>query len=257
MGNKTVIVIILIGIAIVCGAWFLVEYNLAQKEDEAYMAIQSEFITVQNTGSDTEEKAQAEGPDFVYPDFPSLLEQNKDTVGWVYIPGTEISYPVTQGSDNSRYLSRDFNGDRSSAGCVFMDSENNAHPLDKNTVLYGHNIRGRNIIFGPLISYKKQAYFEGHKIIQFDTVQKKYDWWEVFAVLHINYKTDDFKYLQLGFESGEEFMDWAKSAKSKSLYDTGTEVSEDDIVLVLSTCDRTGGLGKNGRLIVLAKQTAR
>ena len=36
-------------------------------------------------------------------DWDALTATNADTVAWVYIPGTNINYPVVQGRDNVHY----------------------------------------------------------------------------------------------------------------------------------------------------------
>lgn len=44
-------------------------------------------------------------------DFAALAAQNSDTVGWLYIPGTKINYPVVQADDNEYYLRCKFQSD--------------------------------------------------------------------------------------------------------------------------------------------------
>lgn len=259
MCNKKIIGVVLAIVAVLCGVWFLLEWILAQQEDDVYTEITSEYITIPNTDITTQEahiNVSGEADGFVYPDFPKLLKENPECVGWVYIPGTEISYPVTKTGDNEKYLHRDFSGNRSSLGCVFMESQNNIEPLDKNTVLFGHHINGRGSMFGALLDYKEHDFYETHRLIQFDTVSRNYGWWEVFAVVHIDYVKNEYKYLRLGFTDDLEFMDWIKQAQDISLYDTGTKVQPTDRVLALSTCDRDG-FGKNGRLIILARNPVR
>ena len=54
-------------------------------------------------------------------DFAVLDSQNPDVVAWIQIPGTQINYPVVQGKDNDYYLHRDLNGQKSTAGTIFLD----------------------------------------------------------------------------------------------------------------------------------------
>ena len=41
-------------------------------------------------------------------DFQDLLQQNDDTVAWLYVNNTNINYPVVQSTDNSFYLDHSF-----------------------------------------------------------------------------------------------------------------------------------------------------
>ena len=40
-------------------------------------------------------------------DWDALLAQNPDTVGWIYMPGTSIDYPIVQGETDEEYLKKD------------------------------------------------------------------------------------------------------------------------------------------------------
>ena len=68
-----------------------------------------------------------------------LSEINPDFIGWIYIEGTRIDYPVVQGVDNKRYMNTTFKGTRSRAGAIFMDVRNHFGWETPLVVLYGHN----------------------------------------------------------------------------------------------------------------------
>ena len=74
-------------------------------------------------------------------DFAVLDSQNPDVVAWIQIPGTQINYPVVQGKDNDYYLHRDLNGQKSTAGTIFLDYADRADFSSLHNVLYGHHIR--------------------------------------------------------------------------------------------------------------------
>lgn len=100
------------------GALFLLyytfEYAAAQTEIAAYETVRSGCTL---TERDTDQRQGAGGdPDetdglpYTVVDFDELLKANPETVGWIAISGTKISYPVTQAKDNDKYLRTSFNG---------------------------------------------------------------------------------------------------------------------------------------------------
>ena len=240
--------------------YFILSHRTAREEADTYIDIQQAYSAVVEEPKPATLPKETQQPEETAPalprvqaDFDGLRELNPDTVGWVHIPDTPISYPVMQAADNSRYLKRDSKGNKSSAGAVFMDAGNCADPLDTNTVLYGHNMgSGReDEMFAPLLQYKDQAFYEAHSLVQFDTHLKAHGWWEIFAVLHIDLRDKEFNYLTQSFADEESFSAWLGKAKARSLYDTGVPVATSDRILILSTCDRTQYRG-NGRFVVMA-----
>ena len=80
----------------------------------------------------------------------SLKQKNKDTVGFIKVNGTNISYPVLQSSDNEYYLRHSFDNTYSQAGWIYMDYRNDSTLKDRNTIIYGHNMLN-NTMFSELI----------------------------------------------------------------------------------------------------------
>lgn len=241
--------------------YFVISQANARNEAREYIDIQQTYTAVVEPPIlEAEEAVEPESEGVVEPqlqtiavDFAALRAINPDTIGWLAIPDTPISYPVMQAGDNNYYLNRSSTGNRSSAGAVFLDSSNGVNPLDQNSILYGHNMgNGREAeMFGPLLSYKERTYYDAHRMIQFDTHLEAYGWWEIFAVLHLDLRDTEFKYLRQTFLSEADFAQWLEQVKARSLYDTGVEVSASDRILTLSTCDRSKYRG-NGRFVVMA-----
>lgn len=61
-------------------------------------------IVLENENEDTDEDNKTN----TYRDFSLLLKENSDTIGWLYVPGTEIDMPIVQSGDNDYYLSHNF-----------------------------------------------------------------------------------------------------------------------------------------------------
>ena len=76
-----------------------------------------------------------------------IKKDNKNTIGWLIVDGTNINYPVLKYSDNNYYLTHDFNNDENSAGWIFMDYQNTLN--DQNIIIYGHHRRDGSM-FGSI-----------------------------------------------------------------------------------------------------------
>lgn len=84
-----------------------------------------------------------------------------DMVAWITIDGTNIDYPVMQGSDNVKYLNTDPFGKYSLSGSIFLDSRNAPDFSDDYSLLYGHHMEyGR--MFGALDDFLDASYLKGH-----------------------------------------------------------------------------------------------
>ena len=74
-------------------------------------------------------------------DFSVLETINPGICSWIYVPGTNIDYPVVQANDNDYYLYRDVHGTSSAGGSIFMDYACSADLTDRKTIIYGHNMK--------------------------------------------------------------------------------------------------------------------
>lgn len=165
--------------------------------------------------------------------FEELLKKNTDIVGYLSVNNTKINYPVVQASTNSYYLNRDFNKRKNSMGWIFMDYRNDAKELNKNTIIYGHNIK-QGIMFGTLKYALNSSWYkkESNQVITFNTPTKNMKW-RIFSIYRIP-ATED--YLKTEFESDEEYMEFLNMLKNRSIYNFNVELNESSKILTLSTC---------------------
>ena len=115
------------------------EYAEARTE---YASLREQFGAASREGET--ETAETEGID-----FDALRSINPNVVGWIIVPGTAISYPIVQGTDNAWYLRHTFSGERNASGAIFLDYRNNADFSDTQIILHGHNMRDGSM-FAPL-----------------------------------------------------------------------------------------------------------
>ena len=98
-------------------------------------------------------------------DFDSLVSINKDTVGWLRIPGTGINYPVVHGGQSTRYLSRNFYGSKSSAGTPFTYGSVDFNSPDQNITVFGHSFSNGSSMFSALKEYKSEDFYKKHSVL--------------------------------------------------------------------------------------------
>jgi sortase B len=194
--------------------------------------------------TNTEEQNKS---NIVNTDIASLLSINSDVYGWLKVNNTNIDYPVVKTDDNSYYLKHNLYKENDKNGWIFMDFRNStSSELSKNTIIYGHNMYYSGVMFGTLYkTYQKSWYSnESNQIITFNTLYKNMKF-QIFSIYKIP-KTSD--YLIVNFNDDDEFLDFVKMIKDRSITDFNVDVSASDKILTLSTCT-----GNNARLVIHAK----
>lgn len=196
-----------------------------------------------SAGADGTEEAPEEVPVWQDPyaqalkdmDFSALRQQNPDVLGWILIPGTRVSYPVVQGTDNSYYLDHTWRGGKNSVGAIFMDYRNSGDLSDFNTIIYGHRMNNRSM-FGTLSQYKSRSYWQAHPYVYLtdDSGTHRY---EIFAAGEVSVDSDVYR---LGLRSSSGRQSFLDSCLSLSALNTGVTPHVYDKVLTLSTCTGNG-----------------
>ncbi|GMX61642.1 class B sortase [Paenibacillus elgii] len=193
------------------------------------------------------EAPQMESPKEARTQFRALFDMNPDVVGWLRIGNTAIDYPVVQGQDNAYYLNRNYKGEESSAGSIFLDFRNDIGKAQPNTVIYGHRMKDGSM-FSDLKKFLKDDFLNENLTFQYDTLYHSYRA-EIFSVYPA---TADLDYIRTGFGSEQEYAAFLQSLRERSLYKTDTVLGTEDRILTLSTCDYTLDPAK-GRLVIHAK----
>ena len=163
-------------------------------------------------------------------DFDQLTGQYPDLIGWLYCEGTPINYPVMQGKDNSQYLRHLPDGSYSVAGSLFADYRCGEPGEDMNFVIYGHNMKNESM-FGTLVRYKEQSYYDAHPVLWFLTPDKTYKIELCFGL--VTKSTSDYYKPDLTPDLRANLL---REAGKKSTLGSGIEVAETDRLITLSTC---------------------
>lgn len=242
---------ILLGAAvIITGSMSIYTYVSEKQAGAAYDSLRSEVVAEVETddedggGSSVVEEVAVEKhyPELTI-DFDALTETNPDFVGWLYFPALDISYPIVQGEDNSYYLKRSFEGEKMNAGCIFLDCEASTDFSDRNSFLFGHNMRDGSM-FGAMrqlldgtVEIDDAPYFYIY------TEDKVYIY-RIFAY----YKTRSTSDRYATFTSDESYDAYVAEALELSDFSTDCDFSTRGNIMSLSTCYGAGGT-KNRNLL--------
>ncbi len=184
-------------------------------------------------------------------DLTAAQAKNPDFVAWLKIPGTNINYPVVLSDDTDYYLTHSFTGKQSKLGTLFSLKKTDYETPGRNIAIYGHHITNTSsgeLMFRPLLSYKKQAFYEKHSMIYLNSLYHSAAY-RIFAV--VNLVKDEWDPSTASFASDADFLTFIRQAKAQSINDTGVDVTTADRILTLITCDRSYAAA-DGRLIVMA-----
>lgn len=211
-------------------ASYYIQQQQAEGEYESLQAAVSTAMPTTTTTGDTpqpEQPAQQTVPISV--DFDTLRKTCPDVIGWLYIPGTPINYPVVQGADNEAYIDRLPDGKKNKSGSLFADYRN-VGPEDANFVVYGHSMK-TGAMFGMLEHYAKQAYYDAHPLGYYLTPEGMY-------ILHIyaGYTTKATSEAYTLSHTPDTLSAYMTAAKKKSDFRSEVTYAPGDTVMTLSTC---------------------
>lgn len=223
MRKISIILSLLLSAALAVAVFKIVQtINIQQKEKEDFQII-AELVNTPiipdetiSTEETNEKKPETESTRNIAP----VLEQNADCIGWIFIDGTNINYPVMHTPDNpQKYLRLSFEKKYSQSGVPFLDGRCSLQ--DGNLIIYGHNMKN-GTMFSDLKKYLDTDFREAHKTIEFQTADGVF-LFEVTDVIRTN--ISDERYNQIN--------------------------STDGRILALSTCY---GSAKSDRLLIIAKE---
>ena len=187
-----------------------------------------------------------EASDTMAVDIAALKELNPDIVGWIYIPGTEISYPIVQGGDNDQYLKTAYDGSYSNSGSIFLNARNRSDFIDQNTLIYGHHMRDGSM-FGHLMDFEKADFLDTHRRFFIYTQDGTLEY-QIFSAF-VTYSAS-FVYTD-AFAFSWDYFDFLEDSRNASILDLHVDVTTDDRVVTLSTCTSRGNRAE--RFVVQGK----
>lgn len=226
-------------------------YSTYRKGNQLYSKIEQDVVVTVGTMpsskvTDAPEDVDKEEPkeEMISVDFDALTKINPDVAGWLYIPNSDISYPLLRGTDNDKYLHETYDGTDSIFGSIFMDFRNVADFSDKHTIIYGHNMKNGSM-FGSLKKYQDESFFKKHRNIYILTKDETYRY-RVFSY-HVADATG--RVYTTSFADKDEYRSFLDLIAQSSYIETKVVLGVKDKTITLSTCTAE----EENRFVVHAK----
>lgn len=246
----TVLFWVFLIIFVVAGGYAVYYQTVKAQREKAYEELAEEVKTevtptaaaVSPTPTETPEPVvtptEEPKPEIVIPvDFEALQEENPDIYAWIEISETKVDYPIVQSStDDAYYLDHTIAGEQGYPGSIYTESLNQKDFSDRNTVIYGHNMKDESM-FGSLKHYVDPTYMREHPEVVIYTPEHIYTY-QVFAAV-----TYDDRHILKSFDFSENdgfkvFLDSVSSVQNiASHYDKDVELTTEDRIITLSTCN--------------------
>ncbi|WP_300278139.1 class B sortase [Peptacetobacter sp.] len=188
-----------------------------------------DYKKASDTYTEIRENYSPEAEDgFIESDLKNI---NPDYRLWLFVENTNINYPVVSYGNNDYYLFRDFLGEDSKSGTLFMDYRNNFEE-DKSTVIYGHNMKNKTM-FNNLELFKEKSFWNKNSLIHIYRGDYEY----IYKPFSIFVAEPSFDYVRVGFNGENDFNDYINIVKKHSTFwDNNSNLTLNDKILTLSTC---------------------
>lgn len=150
-------------------------------------------------------------------DWDALCAVNSDIVGWIYVPGTIINYPIMYSGDDSTYLTRDFYGNEggwwmADYGAVFLSGIDKPDFSSVNNIVYGHNLLNGSM-FADFAKLANQEEFDAHRTVYVLTPKGNYRL-NTFAVVNVK---ATYPVAQATFASNAEYETYLQDKIDRSI----------------------------------------
>ena len=191
----------------------------------------------------------------ILPEMRAVYAANNDTVGWIYINGTNIDYPVLQRKDvQSYYLYRNFYGKDDNHGSIYVEEQNNVNKPSDVIILHGNHMAD-GTMFHNIKHFKYKTYFNEHPYVRFDTLYQ-HRIYQVVLIFRINAEPSDTEHYfpfhtYNNFKDEAHFNDFMSNIERLAVQKSKVKVNYGDKLLLMATCDYSPYI--NGRLILVAK----
>lgn len=240
---KTLFVLMCVGLLIYSGYYI---YDTVHKT-----RIPSKVVT------EIMDKDEDDGKTYLRLDWASLKETYPNIVAWIYVPHTDINYPVVQADENMEksttdyyYIDHGAQNEFNEMGAIFIDTGKDSSFTADNTIIYGHSIMYYGGMFTGLNRFQDDSHFEDNPYLYILTPEATYRGAiRVFASTKdgTNYYAEDTNHWK-----DQSFAQWQLDNAMQKREEI--DLPEGSNLVTLSTCDLShGGVYTTTRFVLQAR----
>ncbi|WP_218828220.1 class B sortase [Paenibacillus sp. SSG-1] len=123
-----------------------------------------------------------------------------------------------------------FTGEQNRLGSLFVDYRVAGDFSDRNTIIYGHNMKDGSM-FSSLAQYRNPAYYETHSYLSLYLPNKEYII-EIFAGIIAD---GDMEFVRYEFDD-DDFLAYIDELRAASTFGSEVAVTGEDRIVSLVTC---------------------
>lgn len=175
-------------------------------------------------------------------EYETAKSVSSSVVGWIWIQGTNINYPVEYNSnDNNYYLTHNYRNQPWWNGAIFRDSS--IKSWGHTVLINGHNMLNA-VMFAQLMNFRIPEFYKANKIIELYNGTQA----EEFKIVGAFYTMPDQTF-DYNIENPKQRLEYYKKMQAKSIY--GVEPVTDNKTLFINTCLSDG---ENRHIILMAQE---
>ncbi len=167
-------------------------------------------------------------------DFDALRALNDEVCAWIYVPNTNIDYPVVAGEDNDYYISHSANREKNRAGAIFLDYEGDPSFADSHTLIYGHRMNDGSM-FADLHKFEDQAFLGQNPEVFIYLPDGTVNVYRIFRAGVVDEYDTAYTIAFQDDQAYEAYLD--QMLKGDGVV-AGTALNAQDRIITLSTCVR-------------------
>lgn len=216
----------------------------------SYWQGQDKYNTVAAAAFEEPADIEATALSDVVIDWDALRAINPDTVGWVYVPGTMVNYPIVHTDNDDKYLHTDFLGEENwlaSYGAIFLSAANTADFSDANNIVYGHHMNDGSM-FAQFADFRDADTFNKHRTVYIFTPERNYKL-STFSLLVVN-ANDPLA--QTSFSDAAELQTYLQDKAARSVVSPDPAASIEGIEKLFAFVTCADYSATNERIVLFA-----